>query len=234
MLRKVKFIFIMFCAIFLNNLVLAHDFWIEKRENKFYIFSGHEGVTEGYDPKRVVKWIILNSRGERLPLSIVKGKELAYFEGQGRDIGLIVVFFDNKYWVKTTEGWKNIGKREASEKGFHVLESGRSYKFAKYLNKWNKKFTKPLGTEIEVVPLNNPFKSDTIKVQVLLRGKVLSEAPIFLNASHEEGLKTDKEGIAEVYLRRGLNIISVTTRVPLEKDPEGDLVYLRASLSFFK
>lgn len=85
-------------------------------------------------------------------------------------MGLISVFFDNKYWVKTSEGWKNIGKQEAIKNGFQVLESGRSYKFAKYLNVWNEKFSKPLGTEIEVIPLNNPFMS--LKLKFFLKGSL--------------------------------------------------------------
>lgn len=104
----------------------------------------------------------------------------------------------------------------------------------KFLNKWNDKFTKPLKTKIEIIPLNNPFNSDVLRVKVLLDGNPFREAPIFLNASHEESLKTDLDGMASIQLQKGRNIISVTTKVPAKNDPDGDVIYLRASLSFIK
>ncbi|MCX7771354.1 MAG: DUF4198 domain-containing protein [Proteobacteria bacterium] len=232
-----NFIFLMLIVILSLSLCLdsafGHDFWIEKKENKFLILSGHDDATEGYEPDRVKNWTVLNSKGEKININITKTKDSAHFS-DSKDIGLINVFFDNKYWVKTTEGWKNIGKTEAQKKGYQILESGRSYKFAKFINKWNEKFTEPLDTKIEVIPLNNPIKSENLKIKVLLDKKPLREASIFLNASHEESLKTDKDGLANIPLKKGRNIISVTTKIPSQNDPDGDLIYLRASLSFIK
>lgn len=235
MLRKLIFLKILLVLTFLFSLsVQAHDFWIEKKAGKFFIISGHENTTEGYNPDRVRKWIVFDSKGRSIKVNLSKTEDGAYFSENGKDIGLINVFFDNKYWVKTTEGWKNIGKREALKSGYQIIESGRSYKFAKFLNKWNDKFTKPLKTKIEIIPLNNPFNSDVLRVKVLLDGNPFREAPIFLNASHEESLKTDLDGMASIQLQKGRNIISVTTKVPAKNDPDGDVIYLRASLSFIK
>lgn len=214
--------------------VEAHDFWIEKKDGKFFILSGHENVTEGYEPDRVKKWIVLNSKGSKIKINISKTKDGAYFTENGKDIGLINVFFDNKYWVKTTEGWKNISKREAQKSNYQILESGRSFKFAKFINKWNDKFINPIKTKIEIIPLNNPFNSDFLKIRVLLDGKPLKEASVFLNGSHEESLKTDNDGMATIPLKRDRNIVSVTTKIPSKNDPDGDLIYLRASLSFIR
>lgn len=214
--------------------VQAHDFWIEKKDGKFLILSGHDDVTEGYEPDRVKKWIVLDSNGNKIKLNISKTSDSAYFLEKNKEIGLINVSFDNKYWVKTTEGWKNIDKREAQNKGFQILESGRSYKFAKFINKWNKKATLPIGTKIEILPLNNPFISDTLKIRVLLDGKPLKESSVFLQGSHNESFKTDKDGIATISLKKGRNIISATTKIPSQNDPDGDLIYLRASLAFVR
>jgi len=213
--------------------VYSHDFWIEKKENRFLILSGHGKDIEGYDPNRVVNWRVFNDRAHKIKLNITKGDKMAFFNCD-KNIGLIAVFFDNKYWVKTTEGWKNIGKREAENKGFQVIESGRSYKYAKFINRWNPNFSKPLGDKMEIIPLNNPLNSKNLKIQVLLDKKPLINAPIFLDAEHEERSKTDSGGFAEIQLKNGINIISTTTKVPTSKDPDGDLIYLRASLSFIK
>lgn len=217
-----------------QNESFGHDFWIEKKDEKFLILSGHENVIEGYEPERVKSWIILDSKGRKIDMEIKKSNDFAYFSDKSKDIGLINVFFDNKYWVKTTEGWKNIGKREATKNNFQILESGRSYKFAKFINRWNEKFTKALGTKIEILPKTNPFKTDVLKIKVLLDKKPLREASIFLNGSHEESLKTDNRGEANIPIKKGRNIISVTTKVSSDNDPDGDLVYLRASLSFLR
>jgi len=216
----------------LSQSVEAHDFWIEKKDGKYLILSGHDNLTEGYEPERVRDWIIINVKGQKIKTSISKTEKGAYFNENGKDIALVNVFFDNKYWVKTTEGWKNIGKREAQKNGFQILESGRSYKFAKYINKWNDIFTKPLKTKIEIIPLNNPLKGENLTVKILLEDKPLKDAPIFLNGAHEESLRTDSDGKANISTRKGLNIISVTTKVPSASDPDGDQIYLRASISF--
>lgn len=52
------------------------------------------------------------------------------------------------------------------------------------------------------------------------------EGPIFFNASLKESLRTDKEGLAQISIR--------TTKVHLENEPEGKVLYLKASLSFIK
>lgn len=213
---------------------VAHDLWLERRGDLILLIHGHMDKADPYDPERVVSWILFDKKGHRLNINPIKGNGSVSFEDKAGRIGLINITFDNKYWVKTNEGWKNIGKREALKEGFQILESGRSMKFAKYLQGWHRTFAEPLHTEMEIIPLNNPFKSKTLKIKVLHKGKPLANVPIYLQASHEEKLKTDAQGLAEIELRKGLNIISSKTRVTTEGDPDADSIYLRASLSFIK
>lgn len=223
---------LIFCILF--SVAFAHDIWIEEREGKFYLFHGHRDKVDPYDPTRVTKWIGKDKKGRNVTLKVVKQEGGVYFESPKSSLSIAVITFDNGYWVKTTEGWKNIGKREAASKGMDVLESGRSFKYPKYIKTWEGVVLQPVGTPIEIVPLNDPLKSDTLRIKVLLNGKPLAGVPVYLDASHEESIRTDAEGTAVVQVKKGLNIISVSTKVPAEKDPDGDLVYLRASLSFIK
>lgn len=222
--------FILFVVVF----AFAHDIWLEEVNGRFYLFHGHEEKRDPYDPSRVIGWVGKDKRGRNVALKITRQEGGVYLKSLKGSPALLVVTFDNGYWVKTTEGWKNIGKREAVSKGMAVLESGRSYKYPKYIKAWEGSAFKPVGTPIEIVPLNNPIKSDVLHIRVLLNGKPLAGVPVYLLASHQESTRTDDEGNAVVPVKKGLNIISVSTRVPAEKDPDGDLVYLRASLSFIK
>lgn len=218
----------------LFSFTFAHDIWVEERKGKFYVFYGHEGQIDPYDPTRITEWLAKDKKGRDVALKVTRQENGVYFQNPKSPFSLAVITFDNRYWVKTPQGWKNMGKREAISKGMEVLESGRSLKYSKYIKTWERVAFQPVGTPLEIVPLNNPFRSDTLTIRVLLNGKPLAGAPVYLDASHQESTKTDEEGSAVVQVKKGLNIISVSTKVPAERDPDGDLVYMRASLSFIK
>lgn len=232
-MKKVIFVIValsllMYCTAF------AHDFWIEKKDGKLFIVSGHDDKWDVYDPARVREVKAFDNKGNIIKADAVRQKDIAYIESN-ENIAMISVFFDNYFWVKSTDGWKNITKRDAQKEGLQILESGQSFKYAKYISKWSDMFSKPIGTKIEIVPQKNPLAlkpKDKLPIKVLLDGKPLENAPVFLQASHDEIAKTNKEGIANVELKKGHNIISATTRVPLVNNPDADQIYLRASLSF--
>lgn len=232
-MKKIFFIVITMC-LFMYSSVSAHDFWIEKKDGKLFIVSGHDDKWDVYDPARVKEVKAFDSKGNILKADVVKQKGIAYVEPK-ENIAMISVVFDNYFWVKTTDGWKNITKREAQKQGFQILESGQSFKYAKYLSKWSDSFSKPVGTKIEIVPQKNPLvlkSGDKLPIKALLDGKILENAPLFLHGSHDEIAKTNKEGIANVEVKKGQNIVSTTTREPLVDNPDADQLYLRASISF--
>ena len=232
MLRK--FLIVLSLLLFVSGQACGHDFWIEKKDNKLFIVSGHDDKWDVYDPNRVKEVNAFDKKGNTVKADIIRQKDIAYV-ALTKNLAMISVFFDNHFWAKTTDGWKNITKREAIQQSLQILESGQSFKFAKYINDWSDSFTKPLGTKMEIIPLKNPLslkKGDKLTVKVLLDGKPLENASIYMHGSHEEIAKTNKEGIATLELKNGHNLISSTTRVPYQNNPDADQLYLRASIAF--
>jgi len=219
----------------LSAQVFAHDFFIEKKDGAYYVVSGHENNWEAYDPSRIKEVKAYNTKGKKVTAKISRKKDIVSI-APGKQVAAVTVFMDNKFWVKSTEGWKNITKREALKQSLQLLENGESYKYGKYIETWSNRFAKPLGTKIEVIPLTNPLamkEGDVLEVQVLLDGKPLPNAPISIKGSHSEIGKTDKNGVARIPIgKAGQNVISVSTQVPYKNNPDADQLYLKATLAF--
>jgi len=213
----------------------AHDFFIEKKDGEYYVVSGHENNWEAYDPSRIKEVKAFNGKGRKVAAKVAKKKDIVSI-ATGKQVAAVTVFMDNKFWVKSTDGWKNITKREALKQSLQLLENGESYKYGKYIETWSKRFTKPLGTKMEVVPLSNPLvlkEGDTLEVQVLLDGKPLPYASMSAKGSHSEIGKTDGNGMARIPIgKAGQNVISVSTQVPYRNNPDADQLYLKAALAF--
>jgi nickel transport protein len=232
-MNKILISAIAFCFLMFTN-VFAHDFWLEKKDGKIFIVSGHDDKWDAYDPARVKEVKAFDSKGNILKIDVVRQKEAAYIVPK-ENLAMISVFFDNHFWTKTTDGWKNITKREAVKQSLQILESGQSFKYAKYIEKWSDNFTMPVGSKMEIIPLKNPLSlkaGDVLPITVLLDGKPLEGASIYLQGSHDVTAQTAKDGAAAVKIKSGHNIVSSTTRVPFTNNPDADQLYLRASISF--
>lgn len=219
----------------LSAQAFAHDFFIEKKDGAYYVISGHENKWEAYDPSRIKEVKVFNEKGKKVAAKVIRKKEIVSV-ATGKKVAAVTVFMDNKFWVKSTEGWKNITKREAQKQSLQILETGESYKYGKYIETWSKRFAKPLGTKMEVVPLSNPLALKTgenLEVQVLLDGQPLPNASINIKGLHKEITKTDKNGIASIPIgKAGQNVISVSSQVPYTNNPDADQLYLKATLAF--
>jgi len=210
-------------------------FGLKKKDGNFFVVSGHENKWDSYDPARVREVKAFDNKGRVVAVEVVNQKDVVSIVPK-KNVSIITVFFDNKYWVKSTEGWKNITKREALKQSLQLVESGESFKFGKYIAQWSENFTKPLGTKLEVVPMKNPLilkPGDTLSVKVLLDGEPVANASMSVKGSHDETMKTDKDGLANMLIgKSGHNVISATAQVPYTNNPDADQLYLRATLAF--
>ncbi|MEJ5300673.1 MAG: DUF4198 domain-containing protein [Thermodesulforhabdaceae bacterium] len=236
MLRKGFVLFLVsFALILAPKVAQTHDFWIEKKNGNFWVIHGHDGKPEEYDPSRVIEVKAFGVNGKVIPVK-TNVNENGFFFVPKKQAYAVTVTFDNKYWVKTTDGWKNIGKVDALKESLNVIESGRSFKFSKYIEKWSDTFKRPLGTEMEVIPLKNPLNlkiGDTLPIKVVYNGRPVSDVSITINWSHDEKAKTDTNGFVNVAVEKtGLNLVSAKTKVPIENDPNADIMYLNATLVF--
>lgn len=209
----------------------AHDAWVEKRDGEFVVLYGHGEMHDPYDPARVKEVKGFDIKGNAVPVEIIKKKDGASLSPKG-EVAMITLVFDNGYWVKTTDGWKNISKREAKE----YIESIHSIKYGKTYLAWSDAFAKPVGMRLEIIPLTDPLSAKVgyknFQIKVLYEGKPLEGAKIG-TGGHTIDKTTDKDGIATIGIfRKGINVISARHRVPLKDNPDADMISLGTVITF--
>jgi len=196
------------------SVASAHDIWITLTgpagERRAVVNYGHP-----YDrpPTVADKIIDIFAISKNKQESLIKGLTTAQ-DGQWfvvetqpfRDDGhtLLAVRYDNGYWIKTPDGYRNATNREVPD----ALETLWSVKFGKALTGAGAQWDKVLGHELEIVPLSDPLAvkpGQTLRLRVLFRGKPLVGGKI----ERGDGLTTvpeadiprfttDSDGVAEV------------------------------------
>jgi cobalt/nickel transport system permease protein len=208
----------------------AHEFWIEQKGRDFVLIYGHGTHREDFDPGKVKTVKAFDGRGKIVDLKKEK-KEKALFLSTAETPAVVVVEIDNGYWSKTIYGWKNLPKRQASR----VVEALRSFNYSSTLVSWGENAPMLLsGTGLAIVPLKNPFDmkaGDSLAFKVSYQGKPLLGARVE-GADHDTVATTDKDGVAQVKLSKGHNVITLTHKEPLRNDPEADFLSVTATLSF--
>ncbi|AFM23455.1 DUF4198 domain-containing protein [Desulfomonile tiedjei] len=236
-----RVLFTALCLLSAATLAVAHDAWIEKRDGELVVLYGHRERHDPYDPQKIKDPKAYDPKGVAVPVDIVKHKENATLALKG-NAAIVSVFFDNGYWVKTTDTtnvWKNLPKREA-QKQFTVLDSSKVQKYAKTILASCEASTKPIGLPFEIVPEKDPLTvkpGDILPLKVLLDGKPLEGVVIKTgDSSHSESkqeIKTDKDGKASVPISKpGPQSINVFQKLSLKNDPDADGLSNSASLTF--
>lgn len=102
-------------------------------------------------------------------------------------------------WCETTQGVLEGTRAALEAKGKKVKSSGKYEKFAKTLLNpahGDASYAKPLGQELEIVPLTNPADlkpGSPLTVQILLRGKPVADAQVGLTY---DGFSKDQDAYA--------------------------------------
>lgn len=215
---------------FLPSLVLAHDFWIEKKENELFLVFGHGTKREGFDPSKVKSVQAFDLQGKEIEVNREK-RPSGLLLKTDQPPSFLFAEIDNGYWSKTIYGWKNLPKRKASR----VVEANRSLFYSKALFLWSEAASKPLSdTALELVPLANPFERKggaLLPVRVLYQGKPISGAEVEAG-DHQKLSVTDKDGVAKIPLQKGHQLLSVSLREPLKNDPDADYLSITSTLTF--
>ncbi len=213
------------------GLALAHDVWFIKGDGAFVLAYGHGNELEKYDTKKVKEIKALSKNGEAVAIKIVEGDgEIKVIPSDAsKELAILTASFDNGYWVKTPEGWKNLSKVEY---GKPVEDSSHPLKYTKLILSWSESTFKPVGLEFEIVPLSQPSKGKDLEVQVLYKGKPLAEATVEVMGV-DKTFKTDQSGKAIISeLKEGYNVIVASYKIPLEDKTYADKLSLSSTLTF--
>ena len=218
------------CAIvcfFMESAVHAHHLWIAKTDDGYEIARGMAPERhDKYNPERVKEFWAYGSNGLAIPAENIQRMEdserVRFLVSE--PVSLAGVSCDWGYRVNTTNGKKLMTKQEAEKAGFKVVDSFFSTQFAKVVFQDGERVRKPMGIKFEMVPLENPTNVSTnaeLAVQVLFDGKPMENVSIFSKEGEE--WKTDKDGIGRVKpAAKGLNLLSVRHKVPVQGDPDKD------------
>jgi nickel transport protein len=226
-----RFIILIVCIAFMTGISYAHDAWIEKKDGQFIVVYGHGTDTESYDAAKVKEAKAYGADGKIIQVAVEKAGYPVMIKSKDKP-ALISMVFDNGFWAKTPDGWKNKPKKDVPD----AIETSQSLKYSKALLHWNNKFSKPLGMKMEIVPLRNPLAlktGDTFDFRVLLDGNPAPGAAVNAGGYHGDEIKTDQDGIARVKIKEaGFQIISASIKTPLKNNENADVLTQSANIRF--
>jgi nickel transport protein len=202
----------MFLVLFLMAHALAHDLWIEKKDNSYILYYGHTKPKEGeerflaYNPEKVIKFECYDEGG-RLKEARVERSYPSKLYGQ---CAVVYGLFSSGYWTKTPEGTKNLPRDRVG----NPIESWVSYESVKRVERWPEDSSKPLTQDLEVVLEGRPSELSVGKkftLRVYYGGKPLKDALVSYKGKTVGA--TDSEGRVNLRIREeGLQVISASFR----------------------
>ena len=214
--------------------VSGHDIWVERQEGKLVVLYGHadKNKFDPIEPAKIKEVKGFDNNGRDVTVKILQDKN-SLSVSPTKGVAAIALFFDGGFLVKTTDGYKHISKREAKE----YIESMQSMKFGKSLFSWNRRFAEPFGMRFELVPLKNPFdvkKGEALPIKVLFEGKPLEGATVRIQGydGRRSELLSNKEGMANIVIEKGMQIITARHKVPLKDNPDADTLSLGTAMTF--
>lgn len=213
----------------LAGKALAHDAWIEARDQSYAVLYGHADKLGGYAPEKVKAVAAVDAKGAVLPVGREAGPDSLRLTLKGKP-ALATMHFEGGYWSKTTEGSKNLPKNEVSG----ALSTTHYVKYGKTIFAWGPIVMRPQGQQLEIIPLSPaaPVAGKELPVQVLWEGKPLAGAKIMRSGSKGKPVETDAEGKVRVEVVSGKQLLGTSHKQELTDDPRADVYSASANLVF--
>lgn len=217
-----KFSLVLLAAI----LSYGHNVGIsENKDNSYKVTFGHKDNLGPYPQSKIKSIFAYSENFKEIPITKQMIGELN-FKTQTKPM-MIISKFDNGIWTRGDDGWENKTKDEVK----NPVVSKKFLKFSKTIFKYNKSLEKPIGEQIEIVPLSDPFKKDakTIKFQVFSDGKLITSYKA-TNAQIEEKMQEiQNKQSTELPIKDDKNVILVEFE---KKDKILDGILLSGVLEF--
>jgi len=213
----------------------AHGVWVAERWGELGIVYGHGAADDPYDPAKIEKVTALAENGEAIEVKVEARANHALI-APAAEPSVILLEFDNGFYTEGPDGeWVNEPKSAVEG----ARQAGHYLKHAVSILHLHDEVPALPAQDLQIVPLANPTaleSGDSFKIRVLFQGEPLDGAaiiPDYVNQSERTASETDGVGEAEVVVRNdGLNVVAVKHEIPLEDDPDADLVQHFATLSF--
>lgn len=193
-------------ALLLATPALAHDFWIEasdfapeKGERvELRLLNGErlEGQAVAWDPARVARFVVRGGEGE-------PGAGVARSRGETMVIGYesLPRFVDLEPAVFTRYLDEEGLRDRARPAGESIRDTYSRAAKAILRGTGDGEWAKPLGLEMEIVPLSSPFADGAVTFEVAFQGKPLAGTLLVaLRRGAEVRARTDDAGRATLEL----------------------------------
>jgi nickel transport protein len=238
------------------SAVNAHDVWVTVEQDatgslRAMVHHGHPGDMKAPDQDKLFELNMLaEGQSKRSLLSGIKSATqgsipVLITEPVAIESGFVLLAarYDNGYWVKTPNGYRNTSKQQIPSAEDSLL----SVKFAKALFQTSAteshEYGKIIGYRFELVPLGNPFLAkpgENLQVRVYFDGKPLvgSEVEIGDGITPMEEreiprFKTDNQGVAVIPVSKwGLQLLVVDHILPSTHPELAEREMYSATLSF--
>lgn len=140
----------------------------ENADGSYKVTHGHKKDLELYPQSKVKSVVAYGANLQEIHITKQMIGELN-FKTDKKPL-MILSKFDNGIWTKGHFGWENKPKNEVQ----NPTISKQFLKFSKTIYGYDKSLEKPIGEQVEIVPLSDPFLKDakTIKFQVFVDGKI--------------------------------------------------------------
>jgi uncharacterized GH25 family protein len=226
----------------------SHDLWITCPKAKagekllLDITLGH-GFPAGdkVKPEELVETYVL---GKGVKFKTEAKADHSYQSLEPLAAGSYVAVSGNKakFWTKAPSGYVHKTKDQVPE----AIKCIRSVKYAKAIVNLGGKaadVSKPLGQDLEIVPMKNPADlkmGEELPIKVLLAGKPLPKAEVtatFAGFSQDRAMafynKTNKDGMVKVKLwHPGLWLVRVNQQTHYKDPAKCDVMSKTATLTF--
>ena len=212
------------------SIASAHDYWIEQKGEGLMLVFGHGSQRLDFEVEKATSLKAFDAQGKELTVQKEKKGKGLLLKISGQP-ALVTAVVDNGYWSKTIYGWKEEPKRKASR----VVEAIRQLFYTMALISWTDEAQKPAsGHNIAIIPLQNPFTmktGDSLSVKVLYDGTPLPNAEV--NGGEHDALgKTNAEGVINVPMANGVNLLSIEHKEKIKNDPDADILDETATMTF--
>ena len=203
----------------------AHDLWLERAGSGYELLyghrhSGHAGQeTIEYRPETVKRVTCIDGTGKE----VGQGSTVTYPARLAGDCAAAYALLSSGYWTKTPYGTKNVAKDQVDT----AVSSWLSFESVKRIDRWGSGLARPLGQDLELVPLDNPLAlgdGDKLRLLVTYRGQPAAGAVVAYEGKPRGD--TGPDGLMNVKIRhRGLQAVEATLRRPLDGNKADEEVH---------
>jgi len=213
----------------------AHGIWVEKRRGNLEVVYAHGVQDDAYKTEKFHGAWGYDQAGKPVAVQVQRLDSHVRLRPASAPATLLAVL-DNGHFSQDPDGrWHNLRRAEVPR----ATQSMRIWKYNLSVMAPGAQLPALDQLRLAIVPQADPVTlkaGELLPVQVLFDGKPLAGVKLvedYRNMDHQASYETDAQGRAQVLVRnRGLNVLYVNYKHPLDDDADINILWLDSTLSF--